>query len=499
MTGKTATVDAKTGAMILSEPKPERLAKASAFEGAKLNRFTSDWITSNASMDCLLEPSLIRLRSRSSDLVRNDGYAYNAEEQVLSNVIGPEGFKIKVNAKTAAGRAMDKKASEAVRQAWKEFCQAENYTVTGDVTEHGFDCLLLRSVFRKGGGLARMAKGFRDNGWRFAMQGIAIDRLDPEYSFPNKNISMSVEYDGFGREIGYHILDQNPGDRYYGGPLPGKRSFLGSGDAIHAYVKEEFGQSQGKPWLTPVIARLRQLHGYEEAELIAARAHASKLGFFETDFNSPAGGYQGEGQDSLGNITMDGSPGSFENLPPGVKATLIDPTHPNANYPDFRKGMLRGIASGIITNYNILGNDLEGVNYSSIRSGTLSERDRWMIIQRWWIDTVKKPIFSQWLQFALMAGKIPGYGMADFERLNHAEFTGRRWAWVDPDKDSKAEERRLKNRLTSHQEICRQHGKDHDEVLQQVAEDEKKAEQMQLDLFLDIQEPQTVEAEVTNE
>ena len=69
MTGKTATVDAKTGAMILSQP--DRRAKASAFEGAKLNRFTSDWITSNASMDCLLEPSLIQ--------VANQGFWYDPQ------------------------------------------------------------------------------------------------------------------------------------------------------------------------------------------------------------------------------------------------------------------------------------------------------------------------------------------------------------------------------------------------------------------------------------
>ena len=192
---------------------------------------------------------------------------------------------------------------------------------------------------------------------------------------------------------------------------------------------------------------------------------------------------------------MDGSAGSGENLPPGVKANFIDPTHPNANYPDFRKGMLRGISAGLVTSYNILGQDLEGVSYSSIRSGTLSERDMWRLLQRWYIEKTKRPVFQRWLKWALLTGKIEGYDISDFDRLNHGDFTGRRWEWVDPDKDSKAEERRLKMRLTSHQRIARKRGEDLEEILDEIAEDNEAAEARQLDLFLDIEGTQPAGAQ----
>lgn len=473
------------------------------FEGATVDRFTGDWVTQNATMDALLENSLCKLRARSCQLVGSDGYAAGAENLVVSNVVGEEGFGLKVRAKNKRG-GPDKKASAAVEAAWKEFGKPENYTVTGDVGEHELDCISLRSIFRKGGSMVRKVRGFRDSRFRYALQGLDMDLLDPTYYESERRISMSVEKDDWGRVQRYWLLDSLPVNRWFGYESHRGRRAFAADEIVHSYIREEIDQSQGKPWLTPVISRLRQLHGYEEAEVIAARAHASKIVFFETSPESPSAGYQGEGEDDWGNIRMDGSPGSGENLPPGVSANFIDPTHPNGNYPDFRKGVLRGIAAGIITNYNTLAQDLEGVNYSSIRQGVLSERDLWKLIQRWYILKNKTPIFSDWLRFALMSGQIPGYDVTDYDRLNFPSFQGRRWGWVDPDKDSKADERRLKNRLTSHQRLARQRGEDFDEILDEVEQDAQNAEgrnmEAQMDLFLDmVPQPQTAEEDAESE
>jgi lambda family phage portal protein len=474
------TIDATTGALNLN-PKAETKSRPrnGFFDGAKVDRFTNDWITSNASADSLLEKDLTRLRARAKSLVKNDGYSQSALRQTVTNVVGENGYRLKVNAQNKRG-GPDKAASKAVLDAWRDFCKAENYTVTQKVSEQAFDCLMVKSIFTGGGGLARIAKGFKGNSYRYALQGIPIERLDPEFFDARSGVSMSVQRDSFDRETYYHILKQHPGDGYgHFGKASGERIAYPADQIIHPFIADEFGQSQGEPWLTPVIPRIRQLHGYEEAELIAARAHASKLGFFEQSWES--GGYEGEGTDELGNITMDGKPGSFETLAPGVTANLIDPSHPNGNYPDFRKGILRGIASGIVTNYNILAEDLEGVSYSSIRQGTLSERDAWKMIQRWYIDSVKKPIFSDWLEWVLMTGKI-GYSMTDYDRLNRPEFQGRRWEWVDPLKDSKAEQTRLEMGLSSHQRIARSRGEDLEEIHEEISQDR------QLDFFKQLEE-----------
>lgn len=466
-------LDPATGALTLNAKETKQRPRNAFYDGARVDRFTQDWITSGANVDSLLERDLVRLRERSKSLVRNDGYSRSALRQTVTNVVGEGGFRLKVNAENKRG-GKDAAAGKVILEAWRDFCKSKNYTVTRKVSEQAFDCLMIKSIFTGGGGLARIVRGYGGNEYRFALQGIPIERLDPEYYSDKDRISMSVQRNSYDEDTYFHILKQHPGNRTHFGQMKGSRDTFPADQIIHAYIQDEFGQSQGEPWLTPVIPRIRQLHGYEEAELIAARAHASKLGFFEQDWE--AGGYEGEGSDEIGNIKMDGSIGSFEALPPGVRANLIDPTHPNANYPDFRKGMLRGVAAGILTNYNLLGEDLEGVSYSSIRQGTLAERDAWKMIQRWYIDEVKKPIFEDWLEWFLLTGKSV-YGMTDFDRLNHPEFQGRRWEWVDPLKDSQAEAKRLESGLTSHQRIARSRGEDLEEIHEEIEED------LQLDFF----------------
>lgn len=482
---------------LFTSGKKTPVIKNSFFDGAKLDRFTSDWVTSNATMDALLETDLLKLRSRSRSLCENDGYGVAFLREIESNVLGEHGFKLKMRCLQKGKKTIDKRASADIESAWAEFGKAENFTTTKRQTRRAFHGMYISSIARDGGALCQKVQGWQENKFRFAVRGIEIDHLDPNYNNKAKSISMSVQRNEWGQDVAFHLLRSHPGENYsmFGSSaINGDREPFAAKSMLHSYVETRFGQSQGKPWLTPVIPRLRQLHGYEEAEVIAARIQASKQGFFE---ETDEGGYEGEGRDSIGNIRMDGSPGTWERLPTGVKAHLIDPTHPNGNYPAFRKGILRGVAAGIFVNYNVWAQDLDGVNYSSIRSGQISERDMWKIVQRWYIDFVEAPIFNAWLEMALMTDQLPNYSLVDYERLCRPEFNGRRWQWVDPDKESKAQERLLKNRLTSHQEISRDRGRDHEEILDECREDESNAGQ--LDLFLDLAEEQEVEVEVSKE
>ena len=491
---RTPQIDPETGVLSFTKQDPAVAPvpiKNQFFEGADVNRFTQDWVTRNATYDSLLESNLKKLRARSSSLIQNDGYAKNALQQTLVNILGDKGFKIKVHAKNLRG-GPDKKASEAVEDAWREFCRSGDYSVTGDMTEHEFDVLMVTSLFETGDALQRIVRGYRGNKHRFAFQGIPTAHLDPEFHDSSRGIVMSVQKDSFDKPIAYYLLKHNPGDEigHFGSGSHGPKVRVEAKDLIHAFRSKEFGSTQGAPWLSAAISRLRQLHGYEEASLISARMQASKIGFLKQDYES--GGYDGEGADKMGNISMDVSAGSFEVLPAGVTPELIDPTNPNGNYPSFRKGILQGVAAALPVTYHGLAEDLEGVNYSSIRSGTLAEREQWKSLQRWYSDTVKKPAFEAWLEWWLMTGNSP-YKMADFDRLNNAEFSGRRWDWVDPGKDAAAEKMKLEMRMASRQELLREKGKDVDKVFKEIKEDEDAADALQLDLFQDVVPPPTPE------
>ena len=137
--------------------------------------------------------------------------------------------------------------------------------------------------------------------------------------------------------------------------------------------------------------------------------------------------------------------------------------------------MLRGIAAGFGVLYNNLANDLEGVNFSSIRQGTLDEREHWKEMQEWLIETLVQPVFEAWLPRALLGGhiKIKGRPLsaANIDAYGDVAWQPRRWAWIDPQADIQAAVTAKNNLLDSPGRIIREQGRDPSSVWQEIAAD----------------------------
>jgi len=186
----------------------------------------------------------------------------------------------------------------------------------------------------------------------------------------------------------------------------------------------------------------------------------------------------GDDQDEDGNFITDADPGTFNVLPKGYDFKSFDPDYPHANYQAFMKTRLRSIASGLGVTYHGLANDLEGVNFSSIRSGTLEERDAWMVLQNWFAESFMRPVYREWLRWALTQGQLafPSGSVLPIQKYDkfaeHA-WLGRRWGWVDPLKDIEASRLAIKSGIASPQMIAAQAGVDVEDVIQAIAEFEK--------------------------
>jgi capsid protein len=57
-------------------------------------------------------------------------------------------------------------------------------------------------------------------------------------------------------------------------------------------------QSRAVPWMSTAMTRLHNLGQYEEAEVVASRVSACKMGFFKPDGGE---GYVGDDIDDVGN------------------------------------------------------------------------------------------------------------------------------------------------------------------------------------------------------
>lgn len=452
--------------------KPEKRS----FEGAKGTRYTNDWTATTGNADKFLRNDVESLRSRARDLIRNNPYANGIVSEIVSNVVGQKGIMVKPQARKADARnkggvsaQVDAAASEKIAAAWEDFSKRGNFDVTGLLSRAAFERLAMQSEVVDGGFLIRLVDGYENSAHGFAIQGIETEALDPKYSDESRRIYMSVEHDRWDRPIAYHLLKRSDKAQLN---YSREREPIPAGDMLYLFKKMRAGQTQGYSWFAPIMTMLRHLERFEEAEVIAARISANKLGFFEQ-----TGEEQWTGdEDEFGNMRTPSAPGEFEILPKGVKATMIDPSHPNANYPDFRKAILRGICSNFPTNYNTVARDLEGVNYSSIRQGVLSERDLYKIEQDSFIEGVTSPVYLRWLKMALFMGKLEGLTLLDFSRCAPAEFSGRTWAWVDPLKDVQAYEAEVALGINSRQQICRERGKDFAKI---VAENEADADRLE--------------------
>jgi lambda family phage portal protein len=279
---------------------------------------------------------------------------------------------------------------------------------------------------------------------------------------------MGIEFDTTGRPVAYHLINNldnqiNAGQRTERVPAE---------NIIHAFMGERPEQIRGASWMASAMSRMQMLGAYEEAELVAARVGACKMGFYTSEAGDS---FIGE-EDELGNLISEAEAGIFEQLPAGTSFTSFDPTHPTTAFKDFNKAILRGIASGLGVAYNSLSSDLEGVSYSSIRSGTIEERDQWRVKQNWMIQHFMNPLYEKWLSMQLLNNSI-GLDMINFDSLMEIRWQAKSWNWVDPLKDIQASIQAINAGLKTNSEVIAEQGGDIEDVYDQLAYEQQLAKE----------------------
>jgi lambda family phage portal protein len=452
------------------------------YAAATVNTLTQGWSTITSSANSDIFRSLDSLRARSRHLAQNDEYVKKWLSLVSTNVVGPVGFRLQARIYTAPDKP-DDLANQAVEAGWMRFCKVCD--VAGRQTFVAMCQTAIKSVARDGETLVQFVRGnHAGNPFGLALRLLDINRLDTNLNRPASTgmseIRMGVELSQFGRPIAYHLRTRNPGDTYNQAPgqnLSTHERVLAE-DIIHPFIVDDPEQVRGVPWAHAAMMRLNNRGGYEEAAIIAARVGASKMGFFTTPDGSAEPVSTGVVDDGSGDgnqpLVMDADAGSFQSLPEGVGFTPFNPDYPSAMFADFIKANLRGTASGLGVAYHALANDLEGVSFSSIRSGTLEERDAWMVIQQWFIDTVLERVFDEFLKAGLTNSLITMTGgsalpVSKIEKFRAHAWQARRWEWVDPRNDIAADIEAINAGLKSPQQVAAKLGLDYEDLLAEIA------------------------------
>lgn len=456
-----------------------------AFNAAAPHPALVGWVTGSNPSDADIRAGLRTARARSRNSAQNDDHMRLFLRLVESNLIGRTGVSVQAQPRRASG-AIDESLAARIEDAWAEQCERGAWTLCGQHSRHGADRLLARLSAQDGESLYRIHEGTSASPTGFGIELIDAEALDLDYSerLSNGNVvRMGVEMTRRRRPVRYHLLEE-PQEPYSSSYRAGssRRVAVSADDIVHLYLPEWAWQSRGMPWGITAIRRMAMLEGYEDAAITAARMAASKAAQYRwEEWANPdqvPPGYK----DADGQPKQEITGGEIDLPPHGLYLSGIDWQWPNTDHGDFAKEALRGIASGLGVGYNTLANDLEGVNYTSLRYGSAVERDLWMMLQDWYIEWSVKPIYRRWLAFMVRSGRLrrangAALDLSRIRDLHHATFQPRRWPAVDPLKDEQSALMAVLLRRRSISSLIRQDGSDPDEVWAELARDLEKLNQ----------------------
>ncbi len=438
------------------------------FAGAMYGRLVTDWIAQGSSMDAEIRSSLTLLRNRSRQLGRDNDYVKGFYQEVRNNIVG-EGIRFQAQVKQQRGNKLNKKANSQIELQWKAWAVADACHVAGSLAFPDIERLVIGETAQSGEIFIRMIKGrkFGKSKIPFALEIIEADQLDEAKTGRHDNgneIRMGVEVDQWKRPVAYWFKTIHPGDYPFVNTQSANRwDRVPAEQIIPMQMFTRALQTRSEPWIASSIMRLHQMGGYEEAEVIAARATASIMGFI----TSPDGQPSADGVQDAQRV-QDFQPGVFKYLAPGEKVEVPDTHRPGGQFEPFMRMMLRGVAAGLSVSYSTVSRDYSQSNFSSSRMDLLNERRNWRVIQKWMQRKFHQIIFENWLEMAVLSGAVdlPGYELAP-ENFNDVKWMAPGWSWIDPVKEVTAAKEAILGGLSTMTNELAQNGEDIEDVMDQ--------------------------------
>jgi len=455
--------------------------QARKYAAAQINRLHMGWIMSPSMIDSDIRGGLTAVRARSREEAQNNGYYKGYLRDLRENVVGSQGFQL-ISKPMDNDTDVDVEAKNSIERHWKTWGTKEMRPEMSGMSFKNFCKLMMTASAQDGECFIWERKGTDVNPYRYAvriMEPASID-MSLEKTLPGGNvIRFGIEFDQSRYPVAYHVIaGDKDADFFVHGDTGRKYLRVPSEEIIHLFLHDGVWQSRGMPWIHPALLDFNTLAKYKEAELIAARAGASKMGFISDGDDGQ--GYVGDDDEEDADddyLYEEIEPGVIGRLKKGQQFFGFDPNHPNTAFSDFMKINLRGVAAALGESYNQFAQDLEGVSFGSLRQGALSERAVWMGLQTWAIEEALDRIFFNWLETSLFAGAITNRNGRPlprdrFEKFREHEWQPRRWDWIDPLKDANADSLQQRDKTMSRSERIRKRGRQPIEVFTEIQQED---------------------------
>lgn len=292
-----------------------------------------------------------------------------------------------------------------------------------------------------------------DHAVKLDLQLIEADQVTNGYA-DLENLTDGVELDGFGNPVAYYIMKSHPGDGLVGFS-PDDYLRIPAEQIIHYFRPTRPGQHRGIPELTPALNLFAQLRRYTLAVITAAENAAEMSITVATTAPAAERATTEAG-------TVDFPRGRMMFLPEGWTANQMKAEQPASTYPEFKRQILTEIARCLNMPYVIASLDASGHNYASGRLDHQTYFKSILVERRHAERNILERVFAAWLAEARI---VLGIGATEIAH---------EWLWpgnehVDPAKESKAQDMRLRNLSTTYAAEYARQGKDYEEEFRQIA------------------------------
>ena len=369
-----------------------------AYEAAKLNRRTDNWLTDSKGPNADLRLALSRIVARHQDLVDSDPWASKAIAVVVSNWVG-DGI---------IGRPVGPGTTGRYVNGWREWSESLDCDWDGLGNLYAKQALVARTVAVRGSCLIR--RRFNEELLAKGLPPLQIQVLEPDWLDITKDdgarIKFGKQYREDGRLEGYWIRHNHPGESDWTASRLGS-DFVPASEICHVYDVRRPGQATGVPFGVSALLKLRDISDRDAAQLLKDKLAACFMAFIEdheADSTLPTKGTS---------LVDTLEPGAIEILPPGKRVAFATPPS-SGDFVSVQKYHLLSVAQAYEITYEALTGDLSQVNFSSGRMGWVEMRRavarwRWSII----IPQFLQPL-AGWYRDAVSLADM-GRGSARFE------------------------------------------------------------------------------------
>ena len=366
--------------------------------------------------------------------IQNNAFVEGVVNTHVTDMVGHDGPILEVQSDNDT-------YNELLEEAWSDWWADPD--INGQLAGPELLSLWIRTLWTCGEFLVQIVSGDRNESTK--LNNIHPRRIAAPFeqtaSFP-----LGIEVNSTGRPLKYWIHDSVPGAFGVVSALSLEPREVSAEEIIHGFRLLEAGQIRGVPWLAPALPSIADMHDYDLQVLDAARQAADFAITLYTDHPDA--------------IFLDVNESTkverrtIRTMPPGWKPMQVQGHQPSTGYVEYRSERLREIGRPVGMPLMTIRLDSSKHNFSSARFDNQNYMRSNITLQGWLERSTLNGLVDMVARESVLARRLPQAP----ERVRYV------WTWpkppnVDPSKEAKGEDIRLKNQTGTVTETVAARGK----------------------------------------